>query len=517
MRSRSPESVSEESTAASVSSLSGSTLARIAVRSTVWVSLGTYLNQFVGFGAVLAMTRILSPEVFGFFSLGTFWSSLLNLRPKAGLNYAAIRQPQTDGDLLGTYFVLDVAASAASLALSGVASLVLWQLGYAHEVVIILMSLMGIECISTLVGPLSMALEKEMQISRLTLASLIASIAAYSVAIYLAFAGAGIWSLLAVNGVTTLASVLGVYLVCKRRYPQALLVRWHFSRQMAATLLRQGIPTGLSLAAQAAIVTQFDNFLIGTFVGYATLGFYDRAYRIAHWPNILLTMVVSRIGFLTFARVKDDLPRLTHAVNLSLWVLTTLGVPIALVSFFAAPDLVQLLYGARWSQSAVYLRFLTIYSLVWPVISTGFWLSVALGHTAITVRVTVAQSLALVVLATPLTLQWGVMGTLIGVGATMLLGFGMTCWYVFRQVPLSFSATFGPPLLAGVTATVLLVGILRLPGSDSLSPLVRLGVVSATVPGIFWLTLFALQPQQMRARAQYVMGQFLGRHVALNT
>ena len=89
----------EERGAVGHSSLSGSTLARIAVRSTVWTSLGTYLNQFIGFGAVLAMTRILSPEVFGFFSLGTFWSSLLNLRPKSGLSYAAIRQPHADGDL----------------------------------------------------------------------------------------------------------------------------------------------------------------------------------------------------------------------------------------------------------------------------------------------------------------------------------------------------------------------------------------------------------------------------------
>jgi PST family polysaccharide transporter len=504
-----PAEGGEETAAATSPPVSRSAdLARIAVRSTVWVSLGTYANQAIGFGAVLAMTRLLSPEVFGIFSLGTFWSSLLNLRAKAGLNYAAIRQTDADGELLGTYFVMDVGVGIASLILGGIAGVILRLLGYADEVVAVMLALIGFECISTVVGPLSVMLERELQISRLTLVSLIASVGAYGVAIYLAFSGAGVWSLLAVNGVTTVIALVGVYFVCRRRCPQALQWRWRFSRPLAVRLLRQGIPTGLSLAAQAAVVTQFDNFLIGTFVGYATLGFYDRAYRIAHWPNILLTMIVSRIGFLTFARVKDDPERLTHAVRLSLWVLTTLGMPIALVSFFAAPDLVQLLYGGRWSQSAVYLRFLTIYSLVWPFISTGFWLSVALGHTGTTVRVTATQSLSLIVLGTPLTLLWGVAGTLISVGITMLLGFGIICWYLFRQVSISFSATFGPPVLGGIVATLVLASMLQLPGWANLPLLMRLSGVAVAGSAAFWLTLAAVQPVEMRGRIHYLWEQF---------
>src|SRR5450759_3143194 len=105
--------------------MSGSTLARIAVRSTVWVGLGSYATQIIGFVATIAMTRILSPEVFGFFSLATFWFTLLNLRTKSGINYASIRQPENSGDLLGTYLALDAASALLSLILSIVAGLIL--------------------------------------------------------------------------------------------------------------------------------------------------------------------------------------------------------------------------------------------------------------------------------------------------------------------------------------------------------------------------------------------------------
>jgi PST family polysaccharide transporter len=317
--------------------------------------------------------------------------------------------------------------------------------------------------------------------------------------------GAGIWSLLAVNSITSLASLGGVYWVCRQRWPQALTWKWQFNRPLAKQLLQQGLPTGLSLTALSSIVTQFDNFLIGTFVGYATLGFYDRAYRIAHWPNLLLTVVVSRIGFLTFARVQQDPPRLTHAIRLSLWILTTLGVPIILVLLFGAPDLVQILYGPKWSESAFFLRFLTIFSLTWPFISLGFWLSVAKGHSRTTILLTVTQAVAIVIFATPLTRAWGVMGTILGVALTMALSFALSCYYTFRQVPLSFVGIFGPPLVAACAGTGLLLGVNQLPLWAQLAPLVRLFATGLIGPGAFILVLFALRPKEMLERLQYVM------------
>jgi len=481
-----------------------STLARIAVRSTVWVSLGTYLNQIIGFVATLVMTRLLSREIFGFFALGLFWSTLLNLRPKTGLNYAAIQRPKTDGELLGTFYVLDLAAAAGSFVLSVIAAYVLLKIGYQHEVSAALIALMSAESIAALVSPLSMVLEKELQLSRLTLVSLGSALLAYIVAIALALSGAGIASLLAINTLVSILSLGGVVWVCRRRYPQAFTMRWRFDRDLARRLLRGGLPTGLSLSALTSIVTQYDNFLIGTFVGAGTLGLYDRAYRIAHWPNLLLTMIVARIGFLTFARVQDDLPRLTHAVRLSMWILLTLGIPMALVLYFGAPDIVEILYGARWSESASFLKYLTIYSLAWPFVNVGLWLSVAKAHGRATMMLTGAQAVAMIVISTPLTLWLGVGGTILGVMITMALAFGLSCYYVFRQVPLSLRETFGPSLTAGAIASVLLFCIGQTASWNSLAPAVRLFVVCMAGPGSFLLALFAMRRTEIIERAAYL-------------
>jgi len=454
---------------------------------------------------VLVLTRLLSPETFGFFALANFWVGLLNLRNKAGLSYAAVRQSQTDGNLLGTYFALDVASAIGSTLIGAITALILYRGGYYKpEVVLALLVLLGAEQITSLVGPLSIALEKEMQLSRMMLVTLASSLMSYSAAIALALRGAGLWSLLLINPLAYTVGLGGTYWVCRRRLPHVLGLRWQFDKPLAMQLLHQGLVTGLSLATLGAIVSQFDNFLIGTFVSPTTLGFYDRAFRIASWPSLLLTTIIARVGFLTMSKVKDDPPRLTHTVRLSLWVLTTLGIPLVLAVLFAANEVVRVLYGQKWSESAFYLRFLIVSNMCGNFTTVAFWLSVALGHKRITALLTAIQAVALIVIATPLTLALGSIGTVIGVCMTMGIGLIFGCVYIFRQTTLTFSETFAPPLLAGTIAILALIALTGSSLLNGLTPLFRLLFIGTVDASVFLGSLFLMRRTEMLERIQYL-------------
>ena len=479
-------------------------LARIALRNTLWVSLGSYLQQILGFGMNLVLARLLPVETYGYFSMATFWSSQLEVRNKSGLTYAAIQQTDLDGELLGTFLGVDLALAGLQFLLGVVAAGVLAWLGYPTVVVVALLVLMAAESITALVGPLDMALEKELQLSRLTLLGLIGSAIGYAAAVTLALTRRDIWALLAINSVVALTMVVGIYWVSQRRLPQTLQTPWRFSWGLARELLRRGLPTGLSLTTVLGFVSMFDNFLVGTFVGYTALGFYDRAFRTAQWPNLLLTSVVSRVGFITFARLRDDPPRLTHAVRLSLWLLLTLGLPMGLGLAFAAPDLIGVLYGPTWLPSAAYLPYIAIYALAGLFWGLGFWLSVALKDTRTGVVLTVTQAVILLVFATPLTWRFGIAGTLAGVGLTNAVALALSIGYVFRKVAMSVRETLLPPAIAtAVTAGVLLL-ILHVPGWALVPAVLRLLIVGSAGAGAFWLILFALQPHEMIERFRYL-------------
>jgi PST family polysaccharide transporter len=481
----------------------GKTVARLAVRNTTWVAFGAYFNIIIGFAGNLVLTRILSPEVFGVFSLANFWSGLISIRPHLGINYAAIQRQETDGKLLGTYFALNLVVTIISLILGGIAFWLLPEVGYSPVVAGATFVLVLTEGILALGGPLSLILEKELQLSRPILLAMVASIVAYIISIGLALAGAELWSLLTVTIISNLISLSGLYWIAKTRCPYIFDFQWQFNQNLAKQLLGKGVPTGLALLART-MVGQFDNFLIGTFIGYSTLGLYDRAFRIAHWSNLLLITVVTRIAFVTFARVSNDLPRLTHAVRLSLWLLLTLGLPITLTIFFGAEDIVYILYGSKWLECVYFLRFLVIYALAAPFVQLTIWLSTALGQGRTTIMFTTIQAVIMVGIATPLTLQFGVLGTMAGVGITEFLGFCFCCYYIFRQISLTFTEIFVAPLMGAGFASMVLLILSNLAFWQSMWPLGRLTLVGTISCVIFFLTLLVLRPQETITRLKYL-------------
>jgi len=488
--------------------LNTSKIGRIAVRNTVWLSLFSYVGQFVSFATTILLTRMLGPEVFGVFALGTFWASLLALRSKFGINFAALRQPTVSGALLGSYFRLDILVSTASLVLSIGAAALLPYWGYPTEITVVVVVLAVCEFFPVLVGPYGLALEKELQLSRMSLVGLAGSILASGTALLMAYSGVGVWSLLVMSLITTLVGIGGIYWVAMRRVAGLVHQKWTYNRTIAQQLLYQGVPIGLANQGQSVVVSQFDNFLIGTYSSTTTLGYYDRAYRTSQWPNTLLTAALTRVGYLVFTRIQDDLPRLTYAVKLSFWVLTTLGTPLALAIFFSAPDLVTILYTDAWLPSAFFLRFLVLYSLISPFISLGSSLAYALGSVQTPLLIALSQAAALILFGLPLTLWLGATGTVLAVGITTAVGFTLSAAYVFRKLPISIIDVFGIPLVGLSASSMLTMLLFQAPGWVDLSPLVRWITISITASGSYLLCITALRPAEMNERIRYLVATF---------
>lgn len=490
---------------------------QLAVRNTVWLALLSYLNQFIAFSASIFLARQLGPAPFGVLGIGVFWSGLLGLRAKFGLAQAAIRQPTSNGELLGTYYTLDLVLALTSIVLSSVAALVLWRLGYALEVALVIVAYTFTTNLDALTGPLGMTLERELQLSRLTLVSVLATIISYSCGVVLALAGAGLWSLLAMQLISALITLLGVYGVGRWRTPQVFHLAWRFNRSLARQLIAQGLPNGLSSQTTGVIVNQYDNFLIGTLVGATTLGFYDRAYRTSQWPNTLLASALQRVGFITFARVQNDPPRLRHAMRLCLWILTSLGVPMVLGLVFGARDLVEILYGPVWSASGPFLQVLALFSFFSPFIGLGTSLAYALGNVRTTVLIPAIQAATIVIVATPLALWLGSTGVLLGVGVTIAVGFLLSCRYIFRRLALSPREVFGIPVLSALIVSGAAWLMTLIPDWPSWLPIVRLGATAAVTVGGYFSCLFVFRGAEMQERIRYLVQTFRGNRPASQT
>jgi O-antigen/teichoic acid export membrane protein len=151
---------------------------------------------------------------------------------------------------------------------------------------------------------------------------------------------------------------------------------------------------------------------------------------------------------------------------------------------------------------------LTLYSLVWPFVSLGFWLAVSLGNHRRTVVMTAAQAASIMLLGTPLTLQFGANGTLVAVAITMVLAFSLSCQYIFQQVPLSVWKVFGAHALALLAAVLVLAAIQQLSMWATLHSIVRVMLIGFLGDGTFVLTLYILRPTETRERIHYIRNRF---------
>jgi O-antigen/teichoic acid export membrane protein len=474
------------------------------VRGGATVALTSYFLFTFGFLANLVLTRLLTPADFGVFSLGMFFFALLNLRPKAGVEQAFAHHPLSDAEASGTFAVLSLGTGIASLAIALLAAPILLALHYESVVIAALLVLAAVGVSDSIMGIAWVQLDKALHFTRVNLVTAIAFPLSYLPAFYLAFHGGGYWALLAQNALYALLLLVGLWFTARRVLAEIWNTRWTFSKTLARQFLRFGIFVGAATIF-ATLVYQFDNFLVGTFVGVETLGYYDRAYRIAQWSSILVSSVLTRTAFYAYSRLQNDLARLTKTATMSLWIVTMLAVPIALAIFVSADELVLFLFGAKWLPSAHLLRFLVVYSVLRPLLDDANSLFVAVGHPRRTTIVTIVQALTIVLAATPLTFQWSAVGTAIGVGITFAVGLAVTYYFVRRTLPdLNLRQAFLAPTIVSLLTLLVTLPAAQILRAWNLPLVVLLGAEIVSVMLIYFVLTWLLRPRLTRERAMYV-------------
>ena len=478
------------------------TLAQRAVRGTAFVLASSYTNMAIGMASGIIMARLLDPGHFGIFAGAMFFFTLLDLRGKLGLDYAFIHcQPTTDS-LVGTHWALQVGASLITLIAVAMTATVVTRLDYAAATAPIMIALAGAMIVEAAGATARAALEKELVFGRSTIVVTGALLLSYAAAIGLAAQGYAFWALVGQVTVNAVVSSAGFWWAYRRlgRRPSLL---FSFDRALAGWMLRFGATVALGAVA-TVILLQFDNFLVLTFVGSAAAGYYVQAYKVAQWPTGLVTHIVARASLPTYAKLQDDPRRLSKAFELSLWLILTAAVPIALAIFVSAPDFLTLLYGEKWLPSAVLLRYLIVYSVLRPLLDDTGALFAAIGQPRRITLVLISQAVTLVAVATPLTLTLGAAGTAVGVGVAFVVGIGLTYWFVSKTLIINLVRVFAPPTLATISTLALYWILTHLVDLNVLPLLLRVLGKGGFAAGVFFAIILLLEQRALFERIGYI-------------
>jgi len=456
-------------------------LARSTLHGVLWMTAGRFMKAPTNLIAVAILARLLTPTDFGVVAIGFVVTALATMLVDGTFGMVLVQRRTIDPPLIGASLLL----SAALGSLFGVALIFSGPLIQSYfdfpDLSRVLRVLAIVLPVSAAMAVTTALLQRASRFGVLTINSFVAQLVNAVVAITMAFAGFGVWSLVWSQLAQVVVETLLGYWAVRPRYTIG------FSLAAVRDAMRSGGMFTVSKMFNWAS-GNIDKVVIGRLLGAAPLGLYSRANTLMATANQLVGTGTARVLFSTFARMQHDLDRMERAFDRALST-SVVGASLAsaFVIIFADP-IVRVLLGPQWVDTAPVLQALFAAFITRSGYVVAEAVPLALGLARISAYRQAAQFF-LVIVGAWAGSRFGVEGSAIGIAIAYWI-FYLLCLVLVQQllhvrtsrllrIHLKGVAIAAPPVLV----TLALEAILKPHGSLILSAALAavFGIVSALV------------------------------------
>lgn len=469
------------------------------------LGLSSFGTTVVGFFGGIVLARLLGPEDFGVVALAGTIYTFIDVRSKMALDQRYVQLPETDAASRNIFLSVSLAIGLATLVLITIAAVVSFTAFSRADIAAALIAIGFIGLSDALVTAFRVHVEKQLAFRGVSLVTTIGFLTQFAVSILGAALGFGWPALITGLGAGSLTTLAG-YLVLLRPH-----VRFTLPLASVKDFLAYGLRYGAAYSISGIVLTSFDNLAVGTLAGTSELGLYDRAYKTASWPNLLVSSVLQRVTLPTYRRLSEFPKRLSDAFSMSLWLLAIAALPVALAVFVAAPDLVLFAYGPRWVQATPILRILLLFSLTRPLLDDSIAILVATGRSGTMTKMLGTLAWLLVIAGVPATITFGAVGMAITVGIVFMLEAAFVYWFANRIISVNLRSVLYAPAAAVAVALAGYVTIGSWLDLNQIDLLFRLIVKVSLVLAIFYSTILTFDRTNSLRRIRSVFGLLVPR------
>jgi O-antigen/teichoic acid export membrane protein len=375
---------------------------RQAVSSSLWVTGARLAARSLDQVLLIVLARLLVPKDFGIIAMAGVFTRMLGLFSTMGVTPAIIQRANVDDEFLSTAFWGNLITGVVfTLVGVGIAGLI--GKFYNEPLVGAVFSVLTLRFVLAGMSVIPNALfARQFKFALMEMREMAGVAVGGCTGIGLALAGVGVWSLVAQVVLGDVAGMLLLWHATPWR-PRRVFV-WARFRELWAF-------SGQMLGAQVSnyAVKYFDNLLVGKTLGAVMLGYYSFAYSLFLAPLIDISLTVGRVTFSAFSRLQEDAHRLRQGFLLATKYVGLCAAPVLMGLFLIAPDLIRVVFGAKWMPAVSVLRILSIagffksQSIVWTSVLP------AVGRVDVLFRLSVGSAL-IYVPAFFVGLHWGIVG-----------------------------------------------------------------------------------------------------------
>jgi PST family polysaccharide transporter len=327
-------------------------------RQAAWNYLIFALSKSSTLLMTVVLARILTPADFGLFALGLLVLNLFDFLRDLGVTGALVQRDERWARLVPTGMTLSVAFGVLlGVAAVALAPLLASLLGYAELTPLVQVLAIGMVVTAAAAVPNAL-LRRQLDFRRRIVPEVAGTVVKTVVAIALAVAGTGVWSLV-VGHVLGAVATTALYWCIAR--PSA---HFGYDGEIAGSLLRFGIPL-TTVGLVSFVVVSAPTAAIGRELGTEALGLYTLAYRLPELLVLNMCVVIGEVLFSALSRIQHDKHALAGTYVAAVAAVMAVAAPLGLGMAAVAPDIIVLLYGATYSSAADELAVLAVYVVVY--------------------------------------------------------------------------------------------------------------------------------------------------------
>lgn len=483
------------------------TLAASAAASVGWLMLGRWYQLAVALGTLAFMARLLGPETYGAYALAVLAMTFADALVFGTFSDALVQRETIENRHKAAAFLVSmVLATLLALALIPAAGPVAAAMD--APVMEQVLPVIGIPILLLGAGVVPAALlQRSFRQRQLVLVEQTATTLAGIVGVTLAFAGAGIWSLVALEIVRAFVRSVGLARHCGwrpaiRTDRDALDAIWRFGRSVVLLKLLHFTNT------------QAPRLVIGLVLGPAAAGLFALSWRLYEQVQKLLVAPMTSIGLATASRAREDIAFLRDMLASATRASSFLAYPAFIGVAATAPVAVPLIFGPEWTEAVLPAQILALIGLRGAVAGFNTGLLRGLGRADLQIRVSLSTT-AFTLLVVPLVAPLGVVAVAVALLVRSLVVWPLSATYVRRLIGLPVGFQFragGEALLAGVAMGAVLLSMPHL--LAGLRPGLLLGLMIGTGAIVYLGAVALVAPGMARALARSVAAIARGDQVA---
>lgn len=357
--------------------------------------------QLVTFIVSVVLARILAPEDYGQIALITVFTTIMQVFVDSGLGTALIQKKDADDLDFSSVFYFNFVVCIILYAVMFVAAPFIAGFYNNGSLTPIIRVISLTIVISGVKGIQQSYVSRNMLFKRFFYSTLGGTIFSAFLGIALAYAGFGVWAIVAQQLSNTAIDTLILWLT----------VKWRPKKMFSWKRLKGLLSFGWKMLASSLLDTVYNNIrslIIGKMYSSSDLAFYDQGKK---FPNVIVTNINTSIDSVllpTMASAQDDASRVKSMTRRAIKTSTYIMAPLMMGLAFCADPIVRLVLTDKWLPCVPFLRIFCITYMFYPIHTANLNAIKAMGRSDLFLKLEIAKKVVGMLLLLS-TMWFGVM------------------------------------------------------------------------------------------------------------